>query len=86
VVGYTASLNFAEMDNSISAQMILSGISIEEPYLQSRLEIMVKEEMRGLRHGKIPIDDSFLMGTTDSTGSLKPNEVCVILQVFNNAC
>lgn len=68
------------MDNSISAQMILSGISIEEPYLQSRLEIMAKEEMRGLRHGKIPIDDSFfLMGTTDPTGSLKSNEVYVIL-------
>ncbi|KAL6660681.1 hypothetical protein ACP70R_001716 [Stipagrostis hirtigluma subsp. patula] len=74
------SMKFADMDNSMSARMLLSGVPIEEPYLQSRLEMMAKEEMKELRQGKITIDDCYyLVGTTDPTGSLRPNEVCVIL-------
>ncbi|KAK4753975.1 hypothetical protein SAY87_002079 [Trapa incisa] len=43
--------------------------------LQSHLSILVKEEKKSLRGGRIPIADSYyLMGTADPTGSLKPDE------------
>jgi RNA-dependent RNA polymerase len=60
--------------------MILSGIKPEDDaYLQYQLSEMIREEREGMKLGRIPIDDSYyLMGTTDPTGTLKPNEVCVI--------
>lgn len=72
--------NHADMDDSMSARMILSGIQPEDDaYLQYQLAIMTREEREGIKLGRIPIDESYyLMGTTDPTGTLKPNEVCVI--------
>lgn len=68
------------MDKLNSARMILCGIPLEESYLQFHLSKLMKEEKKSLRGGKIPIPDSYyLMGTADPTGSLKPDEVCVIL-------
>lgn len=72
---------YADMEDSISARMILSGIPLEDAYLQSRLAIMAQQERKGIKQGKLPISDCFyLMGTTDPTGKLKANEVCVILE------
>uniref|UniRef100_A0A0D9UXX7 RNA-dependent RNA polymerase n=1 Tax=Leersia perrieri TaxID=77586 RepID=A0A0D9UXX7_9ORYZ len=73
--------NYTDMEDSMSVRMILSGIPLEESYLQFRLAIMAKQERKGIKQGKIPIDECYyLMGTTDPTGTLKPNEVCVILE------
>lgn len=68
------------MDDLISARMILAGIQPEdEAFLQYQLDIMTKEERKGFQQGKIPIDDCCtLMGTTDPTGTLKSDQVCVI--------
>ncbi|KAJ1282153.1 hypothetical protein BS78_03G028700 [Paspalum vaginatum] len=73
--------NHVDLDDSMSARMILSGIQPEdEAYLQSQLALMTKEERKGLKQGRIPIDECYnLMGTTDPTGSLKQDQVCVIL-------
>uniref|UniRef100_A0A0E0BYM3 RNA-dependent RNA polymerase n=1 Tax=Oryza meridionalis TaxID=40149 RepID=A0A0E0BYM3_9ORYZ len=72
--------NYADMEDSMPARMILSGIPLEESYLQSRLDFMSLQERKGIKNGKIPIDDCYyLMGTADPTGKLGPNEVCVIL-------
>ncbi|KAM0921108.1 hypothetical protein ACQ4PT_007016 [Festuca glaucescens] len=72
--------NHAYKDDSMSAWMILSGIKPEDDaYLQYQLSEMIREEREGMKLGRISIDDSYyLMGTTDPTGTLKPNEVCVI--------
>jgi len=71
---------YADMEDSISVRMILSGVPLEDAYLQSRLAIMAQQERKGLKEGKLPISDCFyLMGTTDPTGKLRSNEVCVIL-------
>ncbi|TVU21362.1 hypothetical protein EJB05_30992, partial [Eragrostis curvula] len=73
--------NHADMDDSMSARMILSGIQPQdEAYLQSQLALMTKEERKGIKQGKIPIDKCYyLMGTVDPTGTLKRDQVCVIL-------
>ncbi|CAL4978427.1 unnamed protein product [Urochloa decumbens] len=73
--------NHADLDDSMSARMILSGIQPEdETYLQFQLALMTKEERKGLKQGRIPIDECYyLMGTTDPTGTLKRDQVCVIL-------
>ncbi|KAM0921098.1 hypothetical protein ACQ4PT_007013 [Festuca glaucescens] len=72
---------YADMEDSMSARMILSGVPLEDAYLQSRLATMSQLERKGFKEGKLPIDDCFyLMGTTDPTGKLRPNEVCVILE------
>ncbi|KAF0915964.1 hypothetical protein E2562_000600 [Oryza meyeriana var. granulata] len=73
--------SYADMEDSMSARMILSGIPLEESYLQFRLAFMARQEREGIKQGKIPIDECYyLMGTTDPTGTLGPNEVCVILE------
>ncbi|KAK4765087.1 hypothetical protein SAY86_026177 [Trapa natans] len=73
-------INHGDMDKLNSARMILCGIPLVESYLQSHLSILVKEETKSLRGGRIPIADSYyLMGTADPTGSLKPDEVCIII-------
>uniref|UniRef100_A0A0E0JF81 RNA-dependent RNA polymerase n=1 Tax=Oryza punctata TaxID=4537 RepID=A0A0E0JF81_ORYPU len=75
------SFSYADMEDSISARMILSGIPLEESYLQYRLDFMAQQERKGIKQGKIPIDECYyLMGTTDPTRTLRPNEVCVILE------
>jgi RNA-dependent RNA polymerase len=68
------------MDDFISARMILAGIQPEdEAFLQFQLDLMTKEERKGFQQGRIPIDDScYLMGTIDPTGTLKPDQVCVV--------
>ena len=68
------------MDDLLSARMILSGIQPEdEPFLQYQLVLMTKQERKCIQQGKIPIDDCYyLMGTTDPTGTLKPDQICVI--------
>ena len=69
----------------MSARMILSGIQSEdEAHLQYQLALMTKEERKGLKQGMIPIDECYyLMGTTDPTGTLKRDQVCVILYASN---
>lgn len=62
--------------------MILSGISLDEPYLKYHLSILMKKEKTGLQGGKLPVTESYyLMGTVDPTGILKSDEVCIILYV-----
>ncbi|KAK1417362.1 hypothetical protein QVD17_26489 [Tagetes erecta] len=75
-------LNYGQMDDSAtSVAMIGSGIPLDEPYLQYRLSILKNEEHKGLRSGKILVDESFyLIGTADPTGTLNSDEVCVILE------
>jgi len=71
---------YANMEDSMLELMIHSGIPLEEPHLLSRLNFIAKQEMKGFREGKLPIEECYnLMGSTDPTGMLKPNEVCVIL-------
>ncbi|KAI8565476.1 hypothetical protein RHMOL_Rhmol03G0262200 [Rhododendron molle] len=76
-----AALNHGEIDDDFTvARMILSGVPLNEPYLQYRLSFFAKEERKALKGGKLPIRESFyLMGTTDPTGLLESHEVCVIL-------
>ncbi|KAL5572573.1 hypothetical protein UlMin_022170 [Ulmus minor] len=67
-------------DDSTLARMIACGIPLEEPYLQCCLSILMKEEKKALRGGRILVPDSYyLMGTADPTGKLEKDEVCVIL-------
>jgi len=77
--------NHADLDDSMSARMILSGIQSEdEAHLQYQLALMTKEERKGLKQGRIPIDECYyLMGTTDPKGTLKQDQVCVILYASN---
>ncbi|KAG5559295.1 hypothetical protein RHGRI_008993 [Rhododendron griersonianum] len=76
-----AALNHGEIDDDFTvARMILSGVPLNEPYLQHRLSFLAKEERKALKGGRLPIRESFyLMGTTDPTGILESHEVCVIL-------
>ncbi|KAL9362556.1 hypothetical protein Peur_045341 [Populus x canadensis] len=73
-------LNYGDMDDNIVATMIGCGIPLEEPYLQHRLSILMKEEKKSLKGGKLPVPESYyLMGTADPTGLLESDEVCIIL-------
>ncbi|XP_042485200.1 probable RNA-dependent RNA polymerase 5 [Macadamia integrifolia] len=73
-------INYGDMDDLLAARMILCGIPLDEPYLQCHLPVLAKEEKKGLKGGKLPISECFnLMGTADPTGTLKRDEVCVIL-------
>ncbi|KAE9600337.1 putative RNA-directed RNA polymerase [Lupinus albus] len=74
-----ASVNHGEMDDYNSAEMILSGISLNEPFLQYHLSKLAREEKKRLRAGKLYVSDCFyLMGTVDPTGLLQRNEICII--------
>jgi hypothetical protein len=71
------------MDDFSAARMILSGIPLDESFLQHRLSILMKEEQRSLGGGKLPVPECYyLMGTADPTGILESDEVCVILYVY----
>ncbi|KAF3326786.1 putative RNA-dependent RNA polymerase 5 isoform X2 [Carex littledalei] len=78
---FKVALNNEGIDNDcMTARMIYSGMPLDEPYLQYRLGFMMGEERKGLQAGKILISDSYyLMGTTDPTGVLCANQVCIIL-------
>ncbi|PWA94619.1 RNA-dependent RNA polymerase family protein [Artemisia annua] len=68
-------------DSGICLEMLGACIPLSEPFLQHRLSQLAKEKRKGLGEGKIPISDSFyLMGTTDPTGILDSDEVCVLLE------
>ncbi|KAK1592184.1 hypothetical protein Q3G72_020916 [Acer saccharum] len=74
------SLNYGGMDDFIATRMILSGIPLDESYLQYRLSILMNEEKKSLLGGKLPVPESYyLMGTVDPTGTLKSDEVCIVL-------
>ncbi|KAE9464482.1 hypothetical protein C3L33_03608, partial [Rhododendron williamsianum] len=77
-----AALNHGERDDDFTvARMILSGVPLNEPYLQYRLSDLAKDERNALKGGKLPITESFyLIGTTDPTGLLESHQVCVILE------
>ncbi|KAG6662192.1 probable RNA-dependent RNA polymerase 5 isoform X2 [Carya illinoinensis] len=75
------SINYGEMDDFCVARMILSGIPLDESYLQHRLSILMKEEKKSLAGGKLHVPECYyLMGTADPTGILESDEVCVILE------
>ncbi|KAL9224539.1 hypothetical protein vseg_000564 [Gypsophila vaccaria] len=73
-------LIYGEMDDGFTvAKMLLSGVPLEEPYIQWRLHALANEEKKSLKEGRLPINDSFyLMGTADPVGCLDENEICVI--------
>ncbi|OMO82668.1 RNA-dependent RNA polymerase, eukaryotic-type [Corchorus capsularis] len=74
------SLNYGGLDDLAAAKMILSGIPLEESFLKYRMSVLLNEERKSLRVGRLPIPDSFyLMGTVDPTGLLKRDEVSIIL-------
>ncbi|KAI9192350.1 hypothetical protein LWI28_021583 [Acer negundo] len=76
----TFSLNYGGMDDFIATRMILSGIPLDESYLQYHLSILMNEEKKSLQGGKLPVPESYyLMGTVDPTGTLKSDEVCIVL-------
>ncbi|GKA72180.1 probable RNA-dependent RNA polymerase 5 [Tanacetum coccineum] len=68
-------------DSGICLEMLGACIPLSEPFLQHRLSQLAKEDRKGLGEGKIPISDSFyLIGTTDPTGILNSDEVCVVYE------
>ncbi|XP_022754978.1 probable RNA-dependent RNA polymerase 5 isoform X2 [Durio zibethinus] len=74
------SLNRGSMDDLSAAKMILSGIPLDESYLQHRMSIMLNEERKGLLGGKLPMTESYyLMGTVDPSGVLESDQVSIIL-------
>ncbi|XP_023641475.1 probable RNA-dependent RNA polymerase 3 isoform X1 [Capsella rubella] len=76
-----AAINYGDMDDQNTAEMILVDIPLDEPHLKDRLSILLKTEKNALKEGRLPIGESYyLMGTVDPTGELKENEVCVILE------
>ncbi|KAI3911913.1 hypothetical protein MKW92_009291, partial [Papaver armeniacum] len=53
--------------------MILCGIPLGESFLKARLSVLMRTELKSLKEGKLPMNDSYyLMGTADPTGILKP--------------
>jgi hypothetical protein len=84
---YAVSVCHGDMDDFCATRMILSGIPLDESFLQHWLSILMKEEQRSLRGGKLPVPESYyLMGTADPTGILESDEVCVILYVYCLTC
>ncbi|XP_054786888.1 probable RNA-dependent RNA polymerase 3 isoform X2 [Prosopis cineraria] len=79
---FRVSLKHGEMDDDFnSMKMILSGIPLDEAYLQYRLSVLAKEEINGLKKGRLYIPECYyLMGTADPTGCLKKDQVCIILE------
>ncbi|XP_058074196.1 probable RNA-dependent RNA polymerase 5 [Magnolia sinica] len=75
-----AALNYGNMDDFLALRMILCGIPLDEPYLKDRLSVLMREELKSLKGGRLHASECYyLMGTVDPTGMLKANEVCVIL-------
>ena len=62
-----------------ASKMLLAGF-LKEPYLQQMLFTMVKVRFQDLRLGKFHVPNTFnLMGCADPSGTLKRNEVAIIL-------
>jgi len=82
---YAVGLIHGDMDDDFMvARMLLSGIPLEEPYIQWRLHILANEEKKSLKEGKLPIKESFyLMGTADPISCLEEDEVCIIQYVIS---
>ncbi|KAI3847568.1 hypothetical protein MKX03_024353 [Papaver bracteatum] len=77
---FRASLYYGGIDDFLITKMILCGIPLGEPYLKERLSVLMREDLKNLKEGKLPVNDSYsLMGTADPTGILQPDQVCVIL-------
>ncbi|KAJ7973801.1 RNA-dependent RNA polymerase [Quillaja saponaria] len=75
------SINYGELDDFQVATMILSGVPLDESYVQHHLSILQKEEFKSLKGGKLHVPDCFyLMGTVDPTKRLKRDEVCIIME------
>lgn len=75
------SINNGDMDDFLVARMILSGIPLDESYLQYRLSMLLREEKKSLKSGRLHVPDCYyLMGTADPTGTLESDEVCIILE------
>ncbi|KAL4034661.1 hypothetical protein IC575_003325 [Cucumis melo] len=75
------SINNGEMDDFLVARMILAGIPLDESYLQYRLSVLLKEEKKSLKSGRLHVPECYyLMGTVDPTCTLESGEVCVILE------
>ncbi|KAK8523190.1 hypothetical protein V6N12_047719 [Hibiscus sabdariffa] len=73
-------LNRGGMDELGVAKMILSGIPLDESFLQYRMSVMLNEDRKNLLGGKLPITESYyLMGTVDPSKTLKSGEVSIIL-------
>jgi hypothetical protein len=84
---YAVSVCHGDMDDFSAATMILSGIPLDESFLQHWLSILMKEKQRSLGEGKLPVPESYyLLGTADPTGILESDEVCVILYVYCLTC
>lgn len=78
------SINNGEMDDFLVARMILAGIPLDESYLQYRLSVLLKEEKKSLKSGRLHVPECYyLMGTVDPTFTLESGEVCVILYVLH---
>ncbi|KAK3436741.1 hypothetical protein EUGRSUZ_C01487 [Eucalyptus grandis] len=77
-------VNHGEKDGFTAARMILSGIPLDETYLQNHLSILMNDERKSLKGGRIPIPDSYyLMGTADPTGILDRQNVSLDMRRFH---
>ncbi|XP_022145050.1 probable RNA-dependent RNA polymerase 5 isoform X2 [Momordica charantia] len=75
------SINNGDLDDFLVARMILSGIPLDESYLQYRLSMLLREEKKSLKSGRLHVPGCYyLMGTADPTCTLESDEVCVILE------
>jgi hypothetical protein len=84
---YAVSVCHGDMDDFSAARMILSGIPLDESFLQHWLSILMKEKQRSLGGEKLPVPESYYsLGTADPTGILESDEVCVILYVYCLTC
>lgn len=62
-------------------RMIMANIPMNNPQVQSNLEIITQDKIALLQKGHIPLPESYyLMGTSDPTKEriLKSNEVAII--------
>ncbi|XP_060668494.1 probable RNA-dependent RNA polymerase 3 [Ziziphus jujuba] len=80
-VALKVAIRYGDIDDNFTvARMILSGIPLEESWLQYRLSILMKEEKKSLKEGRLYVPECYyLMGTVDPTGKLESDEVCIVL-------
>ncbi|KAG8636202.1 hypothetical protein MANES_16G110000v8 [Manihot esculenta] len=79
-VALRVAISNGEMDNFTVARMLFSGIPLDESHIQYHQLVLMREEKKSLKGGRIPVPESYyLMGTVDPTGTLEADEVCIIL-------
>ncbi|XP_058074194.1 probable RNA-dependent RNA polymerase 5 isoform X2 [Magnolia sinica] len=79
-IALRVALNHGDLDDFLALRMILCGIPLDEPYLKAHLSVLMREELKNLKEGRLHASECYyLMGTADPTGMLKADEVCVIL-------